>query len=148
ELRRLRELMLPLGALIIAAIVLPWYVAIYAQHNGWQYIQTFILKDNLSRYTQPVWGPRRSLFFYLPVVIGDMFPGSLFLLGALLIAALGWLRTSKFLQRFRRGQPRPTEASSGTAAEAARRTETRVRRLCLIWMAVIVGFFSLSQNKE
>src|SRR5262249_27738510 len=54
---RLRELMVPLGVLIIIAIVLPWYAAILAE-DGWQYIATFVLKDNLSRYTQSVWGPR------------------------------------------------------------------------------------------
>src|SRR2546423_7831153 len=43
ELRRWRQMMLPLGALIIAAIVSPWYLAIYEQH-GWHYIATFILK--------------------------------------------------------------------------------------------------------
>src|SRR6185436_2580591 len=34
RLNTLRELMLPTGLLIVALIVLPWYVAIYAQH-GW-----------------------------------------------------------------------------------------------------------------
>src|SRR5215216_15451 len=79
KLGALREMMLPAGILIVGAIVLPWYMAIYAEH-GWQYIEMFILKDNLSRYTEPVWGPRRGFFFYLPVIIGDMFPWSLFLI--------------------------------------------------------------------
>jgi 4-amino-4-deoxy-L-arabinose transferase-like glycosyltransferase len=124
ELRRLREMMLPLGVLIVAAIVSPWYLAIYEQH-GWQYISTFILKDNLSRYTQPVWGPRRGIFFYLPVVIGDMFPWSLFFIGALAMGARRWLK--------------------GSADDSL---NLRLYRLCLIWVAVIVVFFSLSQNKE
>jgi 4-amino-4-deoxy-L-arabinose transferase-like glycosyltransferase len=124
ELRRLREMMLPLGALIVAAIVSPWYLAVYELH-GWQYISTFILKDNLSRYTQPVWGPRRGIFFYLPVVIGDMFPWSLFFIGALVASAHRWLKGS-------------TDDS----------LDLKLHRLCLIWAAVIVVFFSLSQNKE
>src|SRR6185369_4341733 len=52
---RRQEMMIPLGCAIVAVIVLPWYIAIYFQ-NGWTHITTFILQDNLSRYTQPVWG--------------------------------------------------------------------------------------------
>src|SRR5258706_3061155 len=75
--------MLPTGALMVAAIVLPWYWAIYSQH-GWLYIKPFLLQDTLSRYPQPVWGPRRPIFFYLPVIAGDLFPWSLFLCFAIL----------------------------------------------------------------
>ncbi|MFL6213427.1 MAG: ArnT family glycosyltransferase [Blastocatellia bacterium] len=135
EMRRLREMMLPLGALIIAAIVSPWYLAIYEGH-GWQYISTFILKDNLSRYTQPVWGPRRGFFFYVPVVIGDMFPWSLFFIGVLLMSARQWWKAAKRLSR------NPASVEQGGSLNL------RLQRLCLIWVAVIVVFFSLSQNKE
>jgi 4-amino-4-deoxy-L-arabinose transferase-like glycosyltransferase len=148
ELRRLRELMLPLGALIVAAMVSPWYLAIYEQH-GWHYISAFLLKDNLSRYTQPVWGPRRGIFFYLPVMLGDMFPWSLFFIAALFIAARRWLRTSSLFERLRRNRRRPTEATRHAAGEvAAVSPSLRLQRLYLIWVAVIVIFFSLSQNKE
>ncbi|HKS40275.1 MAG TPA: glycosyltransferase family 39 protein [Blastocatellia bacterium] len=117
RLRAWREMMMPAGLLIIAAIVLPWYVAVYTEH-GWNYIETFILKDNLSRFTQPVWGPRRSLFFYIPVLLGDMFPWSLFLLPFIWQAARGKINKDKRWA------------------------------LLLIWVAVIVIFYSLSRNKE
>ncbi len=123
KLSRLREMMLPLGALIVALIVLPWYVAVYEQH-GWGYIESFIFKDNFSRFTEPVWGPRRGVFFYLPVMLGDLFPWSLFLI----IAA--WLA-------FRR------------ISMPSSQDESRERGALLgIWVAVIVVFFSLSRNKE
>jgi 4-amino-4-deoxy-L-arabinose transferase-like glycosyltransferase len=143
ELRRLRRMMLPYGALIVAAMVSPWYLAVYEQH-GWQYISTFILKDNLSRYTQPVWGPRRGVFFYVPVVFGDMFPWSLYLIAVLFIAAQHWRRHSKLLARWRSAIAEPRHAHEVVALS----NEARLRRLCLIWVAVIVVFFSLSQNKE
>ena len=138
ELKRWREMMLPLGALIVAAMVSPWYLAIYEQH-GWHYITQFILKDNLSRYTQPVWGPRRSVFFYAPVVIGDMFPWSLFFVPVLWVAARRWLRNSSLVGRLR---------SRAKEDQAAVTPRLRVERLCLIWVAVIVVFYSLSRNKE
>ena len=34
--------MLPAGALIVLAIVVPWYAALYAQH-GWEPIRAFFL---------------------------------------------------------------------------------------------------------
>jgi 4-amino-4-deoxy-L-arabinose transferase-like glycosyltransferase len=124
QLHTLRNLMLPIGAVVIAAIVLPWYLAIYLQ-NGWGHIATFILKDNLSRYTQPVWGPRRGFLFYIPVMIGDFFPWSIFLVPGLFLGA----RAAWPLRR-------PT-SSSGNASV-----------LLAIWIAVIVVFFTFSRSKE
>jgi len=124
RLRELREMMLPIGAIIVAAIVLPWYIAICIQH-GWGHIETFILKDNLSRYTQPVWGPRRGFLFYIPVVIGDFFPWSLFLISSLLLAArAAW----------------PIKRVPSLSANAS--------VLLGIWIAVVVVFFSISRSKE
>ena len=79
ELGRAREMMLPAGIVIVAAIVLPWYVALYHQH-GWTYIKSFLVGENLERYTEGV-GVRqhRGVGFYLPVVFSDSFPWSMLL---------------------------------------------------------------------
>lgn len=127
----LRRMMLPTGIIVVALIVLPWYLAIYFQ-NGWGHIETFIIKDNLSRYMQPIWGPHRGIFFYLPVVIGDFFPWSVFLI-PLCWAALRRLRP------FMRSSPE-------TASMERRRWDDYA--LLLIWIGVIVLFFSLSRSKE
>jgi 4-amino-4-deoxy-L-arabinose transferase-like glycosyltransferase len=119
----LREMMLPAGVLIVAAIILPWYAAIYMEH-GWTHIESFFLKDNLSRYTEPVWGPRRGLFFYFPVLMGDLFPWSLFLFPAIYMALRGRKRENDSDEKLRHGT------------------------LLILWVAVIVIFFSLSSNKE
>lgn len=131
----LREMMLPMGAAIVCAIVLPWYVAVYTQH-GWQYIQSFLLRDNLSRYTEPVWGPRRNLFFYIPVIIGDMFPWSLFLLVALGVAL--W-NASGLGKKMGAGAEAPGQPG---------REDKRLRVILPVWIIVIAGFFSFSRNKE
>jgi 4-amino-4-deoxy-L-arabinose transferase-like glycosyltransferase len=127
RLNKLRDMMLPVGFVIVAAIVLPWYIAIYFQH-GWHHIQNFILQDNISRYTQPVWGPRRGLFFYIPALIGDFFPFSLFLIP---LAFYGL----RHLWRMYRGGIEPTSDHGGSA-------------MLVVWIAVIVVFFSISKNKE
>ena len=131
QLSEVRRLMLPLGLLIVALIVLPWYLAVYFQ-NGWSYIEAFLIKDNLSRYTEPVWGPRRGILFYLPVVIGDFFPWSLFLL------PLFW-KALRRLWNFNRH-------TNDENTIDRHRLEPYV--LLLIWMAVIVIFYSLSKSKE
>src|SRR6185436_3513289 len=89
QLNRLREMMLSVGLLMVALIVLPWYLAIYAQH-GWTHIESFILRDNLSRFAEQAWGPRRGFFFYVPVVLGDLFPWALFLLPLIWFAIRKW----------------------------------------------------------
>lgn len=123
KLSRIREMMLPMGALIVALIVLPWYAAIYQQH-GWSYIESFIIKDNLSRFTDPVWGPRRGVFFYIPVLIGDLFPWSIFFIAAV------WLAIKRKFKSVPDDESRHRGALLG------------------IWVAVIVVFFSVSSNKE
>src|SRR5262249_1783480 len=99
QLKKIRRMHLVTGALILATIIPPWFGAVYAQH-GPDYIATFLLQDNLSRYTQAVWGPDRGSFFYVRAVLGDFFPWSLFLF--LVIFALFAL---PLLQRARRLNP-------------------------------------------
>jgi 4-amino-4-deoxy-L-arabinose transferase-like glycosyltransferase len=127
QLKAIRQLMLPLGCLVIALVVLPWYVTMYFQH-GWAHIESFILRDNLSRYTQPIWGPRRGFFFYIPALIGDFFPWSLFLIPLFWSGLKGLWSFSK--NHFRM----PDEA--------------RASALLALWVVLIVFFFSLSKSKE
>jgi len=129
ELKQIKTLMLPVGTIIVVVTVLPWYAAIYAQH-GWAHIQSFILKDNLSRYTEAVWGPRRGPFFYAPVMLGDLFPWSLFLL-PLLVLGLRWLWSK-----------------ARTLAKTDPGDEGRVTSLLIVWIGTIVIFYSLSRSKE
>jgi 4-amino-4-deoxy-L-arabinose transferase-like glycosyltransferase len=88
ELGRIREMLIPLGVVIVAVIVVPWYAALYHQH-GWAQIRSFLITENLERYTAGE-GVRqaRGAFFYLPVVFSDAFPWSMLLVAA----ALSWFR--------------------------------------------------------
>jgi len=80
----LRRMMLPAGALIGLAIVLPWYWMVYRQH-GWEYIRSFIFGENLGRYAEAVGVQSRGVLFYIPVMFADLFPWSL-----LIPIALWW----------------------------------------------------------
>jgi 4-amino-4-deoxy-L-arabinose transferase-like glycosyltransferase len=124
ELRRLKSMMLPAGALIVLLIVGPWYVALYLRH-GWGPVTEFVFGENVARYTTGVGvDSERGPLFYLPVLISDSFPWSMFLVAA----AMSWWRARK----------------AGTAKEPAQ----RIRTLLGIWVVVFVAFFTASAAKQ
>ena len=124
ELRRVRDMMIPTGLLIVLVIVLPWYLALY-QRDGWAPIVSFFVGENVGRYTTGVGFPTaRGLGFYIPVVFSDGFPLSLFLIPA----AMLWWR----------------ERTQVSTSPVARRTWS----LLWLWIAVIVAFFSFSHDKQ
>lgn len=139
RLTKIRELMLPSGAAIIALIVLPWYVAVHAQH-GWGYIRAFILNDNLSRFAQQAWGPSRGPLFYVGVIAGDFFPWSLFFAAGLWCETRQWFGWRRAFSR-----STPSDPTDPATTEAA---QSRHSVLLIIWIIVIVSFFSLSKSKE
>ncbi len=131
ELRRVREMMIPAGVIVVLAIVVPWYAVLYDRY-GWTYITSFFVGENVARYTEGVGvETRRGLFFYIPVVFSDSFPWSLGLFGA---AAL-WLADRRRLA--------PPGIHSADALRAV-----RVRTLLWLWIVVIVAFFSFSAAKQ
>jgi len=130
ELRRLREMRLVAGVVIVLLIAAPWYVALYSQH-GWTYITQFFIGENVDRYLSPV-GPNdaRGPLFYLPVLLTDAFPWSFGLVGAI---ALWWTRR---------------EAHGRVAGDETPQPTWRIATLLLSWCVVFVAFFSLSRSKQ
>ena len=93
ELRRTTSMMILPGILIVAAIVVPWYYQLY-QRDGWTYIQSFFIGENLGRFTSGIGQEtRRPWYFYMPSLLGDFFPLSLFLVSA---AMVWWKRRDRF----------------------------------------------------
>jgi 4-amino-4-deoxy-L-arabinose transferase-like glycosyltransferase len=132
EVKRIAEMMIPLGLVIVLAIVVPWYAALYHRY-GWTYITSFIVGENIARYTEGLGvEQRRGLSFYLPVVFSDSFPWSLCLFGA---AAL-WL-----MDRRRWIGPDTVPYSRDDLA-------FRIRTLLWLWIVVIVLFFTFSAAKQ
>jgi 4-amino-4-deoxy-L-arabinose transferase-like glycosyltransferase len=125
ELRRIREMLLPLGSVIVLAIVLPWYAALYAR-EGWGPIWSFVVGENIARYTEGLGvEPDRQPWFYIPVVFTDSFPASLFLIAG----AIWWLGDRR-------------------SATARGDVTFRMRTLLWIWIITFVVFFSFSQAKQ
>ena len=118
----LRRLMLVPGTLIILAIVVPWYAALYHAH-GWGPIVQFFVGENFGRYTGEMASEGRGVLFYLPVLFGDLFPWAPLLLVPIVRA---W---------------RPAFAGESSA-------EASIRRLLWIWIVSMATVFSLSQSKQ
>jgi 4-amino-4-deoxy-L-arabinose transferase-like glycosyltransferase len=123
RLADLRRMMILPGAAIVLAIVAPWYAGLYARH-GWEYIVTFFIDENLGRYTTDMVPGDRPVWFYLPVLFGDLFPWAP--LVAIPLAAV-W-----------RWAPAPGEPAAASS----------IRRLLWAWIVVMVGVFSFSQSKQ
>jgi 4-amino-4-deoxy-L-arabinose transferase-like glycosyltransferase len=124
ELRRVVDMMIPAGVVIVLALVVPWYFVLYLRH-GWTYIGSFFLGENVARYTEgygvdSVRGP----LFYLPVLFSDSFPWAAFLIASALAD-----------RRARRSTVEDDRV-------------TRLRTLLWLWIAIIVLFFSLSAAKQ
>ncbi len=119
------------GALIVLAINLPWWGAVYAQH-GLEPVKAFWIGENLGRYTEAMQPGERDIFFYLPVVIADLFPWSLLVIAGLVTGARAlWSRV------------RPL--SAGSRDDAGRQD---IRRFLILWIGLLVGVFSFSQSKQ
>jgi 4-amino-4-deoxy-L-arabinose transferase-like glycosyltransferase len=132
DLRRITEMMIPIGLVIVLAIVVPWYAALYHRY-GWTYITSFIVGENIARYTEGLGvEQRRGLSFYLPVVFSDSFPWSLCLFGAAALWLADW--------RLRRGLKTPPYLPEDVAF--------RIRTLLWLWILVIVVFFTFSAAKQ
>ena len=102
------------------AIVVPWYAALY-QRYGWTYIMSFLVGENVARYTEGLGvEQRRGPSFYLPVVFSDSFPWSLFLVWR------GWALAGGL-------------ADAQEERNRVERSRLRIRTLLWLWIVVIVG---------
>ncbi|HEY0873490.1 MAG TPA: glycosyltransferase family 39 protein [Vicinamibacterales bacterium] len=153
ELRRATEMMIPAGILIVSAIVVPWYAALY-QRDGWTHILSFFIGENLGRFSEGIGVDQdRGPLFYLGVLFGDGFPWSILLFAA----AAAFFRYSSSA---RKSTPHPAPSTPHPAPSTphpapstphvARRTShvARLQGLLWIWIATIVIFFSFSASKQ
>jgi 4-amino-4-deoxy-L-arabinose transferase-like glycosyltransferase len=70
------------AAVLATTIALPWYLAMVARH-GTAYLQSFLVGDNLERFTTTRFNETRPIWFYLPVIAGGLLPWSAYGIAAL-----------------------------------------------------------------
>ena len=73
---RMRDL--ATAAVICALIALPWYGAMTLRH-GVEYLQSFLIGDNLERFATARFNTPRAIWFYIPILVGGMLPWSMYL---------------------------------------------------------------------
>jgi 4-amino-4-deoxy-L-arabinose transferase-like glycosyltransferase len=105
------------GILTFCAVSLPWYVLVEIRNP--QFFRVFILEHNLARFGTNLFHHPEPFWYYLPVTFLAWVPFSLFAVVAL-VRALG---------RFQDLRADP------------------LGRLLVIWLAVVVFFFSISKSK-
>jgi 4-amino-4-deoxy-L-arabinose transferase-like glycosyltransferase len=76
------------GILLFIAIVLPWYLAVYAR-EGFPYLYENILRQNFLRFFD-AWSHKRPFYYYFTTLPLDFFPFSLFLPLGLYVAVRNW----------------------------------------------------------
>ena len=109
-----------LGFVVMLAIALPWYVAMWITHGN-AYLQSFFISDNFERFATDRFNDPRPWWFYLPVVAGGMLPWT--------PLALAWLGP---ITQFLRG----------------RRSIGTIDLRLLMWAILPLAFYSLSVGKQ
>jgi 4-amino-4-deoxy-L-arabinose transferase-like glycosyltransferase len=123
ELRRGLNRLLPWqGLLLFATITLPWYILVLAA-NGWTFVEGFVIKHHVSRFTGVISSHAGPLWFYLPVALVGFFPWSAYLPRAF------W------------------QAGAVARRREAREHSDRLLVVCACWAAGVFIFFSLAGTK-
>jgi 4-amino-4-deoxy-L-arabinose transferase-like glycosyltransferase len=119
--------------LILAALIsVPWYVAIAQVHP--EFLRTFLLGENLARLTgSQFYHKPQPPYFYLPILLIGVFPWTAFLIPTV----------ARLLRDFR---PQPAVDGRGEG-ESTQRFERHSRWFLWLWIAVVVGLFSISHVK-
>lgn len=92
----LRSVFDPVGWIILLVITVPWYAAQLSIH-GQAFIDGFILKHNLQRFSGPLEGHSGSMFYYLLMIPGLLLPWLSWLVASARQAPADW---SHPLRRF------------------------------------------------
>lgn len=118
EWRRLRPLHLPSGAALFLAIAAPWHLLAAGRNADWA--QFYFVHEHWERFTTTAHGRFEPWWYFVPVLLGGLFPWPGFLWPALRDAlAGGW----------------------------ARRKENSEAWFLVLWAAFVFLFFSASQSK-
>lgn len=116
QLRFLKHMQIGWGLLILFAVAAPWYILISL--NDPEYVGYFFLKQNLGNFFSKEVRHPEPFYYYIPVLMGGMFPWS----------------TLLPLAVFRGVHPSATTYNDGTL-------------LALIWFAAVFIFFSMASSK-
>ncbi len=148
---KLRHLLV--GAATIIVLSLPWWIAAY-KANGTGALMYFFIRENLVRFAGSTYDTHKPIWFMVVSLMTGFAPWSLFLPLVLWGSIKKWCVAPPWsagrswvtlAPRARRDAP-PLAAPT-TAGETTSGQEPRHELYLWLWMAVVVGFFSLSRGK-
>ena len=116
QLRFLKHMHVGWGIIILLAIAAPWYILISLKDP--EYVDYFFVKQNLGNFFSKEVRHPEPIYYYIPVLMGGMFPWSTFLPLAL----------------FRGARAHGAVYNDGTL-------------FALIWFAAVLIFFSTASSK-
>jgi len=116
EWRLLGRMRLVTGLLLFLAVTVPWFVAVSVRNP--EFPRFFFIHEHFERFTSTVHGRYQPIWFFVPVLLGTMFPWAVFVPGAV---SRAW---------------RNRHHDGGSAG-----------LYLFIWAAVIFLFFSKSSSK-
>ena len=119
DIGALRWLWSWLGVFAFVAIALPWFIVVSARNP--EFVNFFVIEQHVDRFLRPH-EHQQPLWFFVPILVAGFLPWSAFVLLAPRVAA-------RFLR----------QATSLRLSPAV--------LYCVIWSAVVFGFFSLSGSK-
>ena len=116
-----RSLWLP-GILLFCVVALPWYIAVQSRNP--EFFRVFIVEHNFARFGTNLYHHKEPFWYYLPTVLVGLVPWTGFVIAAVVGVIRGWW----------------AERQSFVRSDA-------LNAFLVIWMAVPVAFFTLSQSK-
>jgi 4-amino-4-deoxy-L-arabinose transferase-like glycosyltransferase len=78
----LRRLLSPAGLILFALVAGPWYALILVS-QGHHFLAVFLLNHNLQRFTSTIHNHPGPILYYVPLLLGGLFPWSGLLLAGL-----------------------------------------------------------------
>ena len=117
-----RTLWVP-GIMLFCAVVLPWHIAVQIKNP--EFFRVFILQHNLARFGTNLYHHPEPFWYYVPVTLLGLIPWTVFVVASLAETIRVWW----------------------TARREILDSERALDVFLVIWVAVPVAFFSLSQSK-
>ena len=119
------------SVLVFLSTGFSWFAALGLFH-GWEPVKSFLLSENIGRFTSENFGPSRGITYYIGVFIGDFFPWSLPFLG---VCTAGLYGVITRLKNSKKMLPGTEIFRDGTLFLAC-------------WCLAYFIIFSLSHNKQ
>ena len=105
------------GLAVFLIVGLPWYLSVQLRNP--QFFRVFLLEHNLARFGTNMFHHPEPFWYYIPVTLLGWVPWAVFVISALLFAI----------------------------RSARKRNADSLNIFLMIWIVVVVGFFSISKSK-